>query len=138
MTALNAGRPQITPDKLRRKQFTLTPGTIAYHGGTAAVVRGTGKVAPATGAPGQVVIGKFAETVDASATGLNAEAPVTVELDEEITLEKFVNGASTDAVAPTNLLDTVYALDDQTVTIVPNASPVGIFWGFDGNARPQI
>lgn len=138
MTALTAPRPQITPDKLRRKQFTLTSGTIAYHGGTAAVVRGTGKVVPATGAAGQVVIGKFVETVDASATGFNADAPVTVELPEEITLEKFVNGATTDAVAAANLLDTVYALDDQTVTVVPNGSPVGIFWGFDGNNRVQV
>jgi hypothetical protein len=134
MTALTDNRAQITPSTLRRRQFTLAVGYHAYHGGTAAVLRGTINVVPATGAANQIPIGKFTEEVDATSVA----KLVTVELPEEITLTPFVNGATADAIAATDLLSMVYALDDQTATIVPNDCPLGPFWGFDGSSRALV
>lgn len=140
MTALSAGKTAITPSKWTRKQFTLTSGQKAWHGGLASLVIGTGKLVVAGSAmPSSGVnmcpIGKFAESVDASATGLNADSPATVEFDKEKTLSTFVNGTSGDIVAAADIGKVVYMLDDQTATIVSNASPLGIFWGFDGSSR---
>jgi hypothetical protein len=134
MTAQAAGKKRITPSLAMRRQFTLLSGKIAYHGAWAAVIlTGTnaGKWQPATGASNEKVLGKFVENVDASASGFNADSLVTVEFDREKTLSVCVNGASTDAFAATDVGKIAYALDDQTCTIVPNASPLGRFYGLD-------
>jgi hypothetical protein len=134
VTALTTGRKKITPSKAIRYDRTLLSGKIGYHGGTAVVLTAgasAGKFQPATGGAGELFVGKFAEDVNASSTGLNADSQIAVQFPQEKTLSTFVNGATTDAVAAGNLGQIVYALDDQTCTIVPNLCPLGRFWGFD-------
>lgn len=135
MTALAAGKTRYTPSQWKRMpSATLTSGKIAYTGGSAAIVVGTGKFVPATGSAKEIVVGKFTKDVDAS----SADKPCIVEFDQEKTLSVFVNGTSGDAIAAANVGSVVYALDDQTATIVPNASPLGIFWGFDVNLNVLV
>lgn len=124
MTALAENRG-LTTENWTRKQLTLTSGTKAFKGGIAALVLGTGKVVPATGAQNQLVIGTFAEEVDAA----GADKLVTVQFPVEKAITRFVNGTSGDAIAATHLGLLAYVKDDQTVTIVPTgSSPVGRIW----------
>jgi hypothetical protein len=88
----------LAKDKARRsfpwkyKSFTLASGTKAYKGG-AAVLNSSGKVVPATSTTGVIVIGSFAETVDAT----SGDLPVQVDLLREVILEYYANATASDA-----------------------------------------
>lgn len=124
MTALAADKPRTTK-QFKTLGFTLTSGTKAYKGGMAAIRLTTGKVVPATAAATDLVIGVFADNVDAT----SADKTVQVDLEREITAEWVANSTSTDAVAATDLGRTVYVADDATVTITPAGAVAGRCWG---------
>lgn len=124
MTALAADKPR-TVKQFKTLGFTLTSGTKAYKGARAAIRVPTGKVVPATSAATDLVIGVFADNVDAT----SADKTVQVDLEREITAEWYVNATSTDAVAATDLGKAVYVLDDATVTITPAGAIAGRCWG---------
>jgi hypothetical protein len=106
------------------KSFTLASGTKAYKGGRAAL-NSSGKVVPATSATGLLAIGVFHETVDATA----ADKPVTVDLEKEIVVERFVNATAGDACASTDVGQMGYMMDDQTVTKTASGRSVaGRIW----------
>ncbi len=136
MTALAKERMQLA-ENWKYRQFTLT-GAKGWKGGAAAIstVGATaGKVVPASALPGLIVIGKFAETIDATA----ADKLVNVELSLEIVIEWWVNGTAGDAVAATDVGKIAYIKDDNTVSILPNgSSPMGRIWAFDATKGVAI
>lgn len=120
----------LTADKARRqetwkhKSFTLASGTKAFKGARACL-NSTGKVVPATATTALLSIGVFDETVDAAA----ADKLVSVDLEKEVILERFVNGTAGDACAATDVGKLCYLLDDQTVSILPSGkSLAGRIW----------
>jgi hypothetical protein len=123
MTALAADKPR-TIKQFKTLDFTLTSGTKAFKGGMAAIRLPTGKVVPATAAATDLVIGVFAQNVDAT----SADKAVQVDLEREITAEWVANSASTDAVAAADVGRTVYVADDATVTITPAGAVAGRCW----------
>lgn len=130
MTALTAQRSR-SQDVWKYRQFTLASGSKAYKGGQCVINPGTGKVIPASAAVGQISIGVFAETVDASSTGTNADTPINVDLVREVQLEWWPNSGS-NAVAATDLGALCYMEDDNVVGISPiGFSLAGRVWGVD-------
>jgi hypothetical protein len=106
--------------------FTLASGTKAWKNGVAAIDLGSGKVVPASTRTDLFVIGKFTETVDASA----ADKLVNVRLAREIWVEWLNNDAA--SIAATDLGALCYLKDDQSVTITPTgASIAGRVWAVD-------
>jgi hypothetical protein len=107
-------------EQWKHKSFTLAAGFKAFKGGRA-VLNSSGTVQPATSAPGNVSFGMFDETVDATSGAL----PVSIDLEVEIQVERFVNATSTDAIAATDVGSMAYMVDDQTVGILPQLAGVG-------------
>ncbi len=136
MTALAKER-MITTERWKTRLFTLTGGKawknaiacLSTLGATA------GKVVVASAAPGLIVIGKFAETIDAT----SVDKSVNVELPIEIEVEWWPNGTAGDAVAATDVGGIGYIKDDNTVSILPNGSSVlGRIWAFDATKGVAI
>jgi hypothetical protein len=126
MTALAAARAR-SQEIWKYKRFTLLSGSIAYQGGIACIDTTTGKVVPGSTATTLLVIGMFAETIDASA----GDKLVNVDLGREVAIEWLVNSGS-GAVASTDVGSVCYVKDDQTVTITPTgASIAGRVWAVD-------
>lgn len=109
--------------KWKHRTFTLLSGTKAFAR-CAAFLTATGKVVPAQNAAAVLYIGLFDEDVDATA----ADAPVGVDLLEEVTLLRFVNATAGDAIAATDVGKLCYFLDDQTVQITPTPRLAGRVW----------
>lgn len=119
-------------EKWTFRQFTLTSGHKAFQGGRACIDTATGKVVEASTSTTQLPIGIFAENVDASSTGLNADSPVNVFLEKEITVVWFANDGGGGAVLAANRGSVCYMKDDQTVTITSaGASVAGRVWEVD-------
>lgn len=126
MTALAKERMS-TVERWTYKNFTLTSGTKAYQNGLCAVALGTGKVVPAAANASYLVIGKFANTVDAT----SAAKTVNVNFGRELEVEWFENDG-TSPVAATDLGALCYIQDDQTVRLSPSATAVaGRVWAVD-------
>lgn len=107
----------------KHKSFTLASGSVAYKGGRACL-NSSGKVVPASSATGLFAIGIFDEDVDATA----ADKPVSVDLEKELIVERFVNAGS-GAVAATDVGSVAYMLDDQTVTMTSTGRSIaGRVW----------
>lgn len=124
MSALTAERAR-RQEQWKYKEFTLLTPHKAWKGGRAVLLGGKVLPAGATGAAGGLVIGSFYSTVDAAA----ADATVTIVFDDEITVERLVNGTSTHAIVAADVGKLCYALDDQTVSIVPTGKAVaGRIW----------
>lgn len=127
MTALAQERTR-RQEVLKNIDVTLASGQKAYKGAQIFVSPATGKASIGGVVPGSRFIGLALETVDAT----SADKTLKVDLINEIVVEWFVNGTSTDAVASTDLYKDVYSLDDQTVSILPGAkSPLGRVWAVD-------
>ncbi len=108
------------------KQFTLASGHKAWKNGIAAIDLGTGKVIPAETAADLIVIGKFAETIDAT----SADKLVNVSFGREVWIEWFANDGT--SIVATDLGALCYLKDDQSVTITSTgASIAGRIWGVD-------
>jgi hypothetical protein len=108
------------------KQFTLASGNKAWKNAIAAIDLGSGKVVPAATATDLLVIGKFAETIDATA----GDKLVNISFGREIWVEWFANDST--SVAAVDLGALCYLKDDQSVTITPTgASIAGRIWGVD-------
>lgn len=109
------------------KQFTLASGTKAWKNGMACIELSTGKVVPGVLDATLLYIGKFAETVDATA----GDKLVNVELGKEIEVIWWAN----DSVAPVDAGDIgnlCYIADDQTVSMTSTgASIAGRVWAVD-------
>jgi hypothetical protein len=100
-----------------------------YQGGLACVDRATGLVAKAFAATTLMPIGKY--TKDQLTTG---NAPVLIELFDEIQAEWIKNAAGGDAVTAADLLGLCYLRDDETVGVDDDTntlSVAGVVWGVD-------
>lgn len=116
-------------------QFTLLSGSIAYQGALCALQVSSGKVIPATANTTDLIIGSFAEKVDAS----SADKLVNVDLIEEVTVRWFVNATAGDAVAATDVGKIGYVLDSQTISILPAGKyPAGRIWAVDSTKGVAI
>lgn len=113
--------------------FTLKSGTKGYKGGKVALDIATGKVVPATSVTAQLLIGVFAETIDAT----SADKSVTVDMEREIQADWWTNGTAGEAIAATDVGKMAYQMDDQTVSILAGVSggagrcPAGRIWAVD-------
>ena len=124
MTALSNERMS-SREAWTYKQFTLT-GAKAWKNGIAAIDLGSGKVVPASTRTDLVAIGKFAETVDATA----ADKLVNVNLSREVWVDWFVNDGN--SIVATDLGALCYLKDDQSVTITATGGSVaGRIWAVD-------
>lgn len=127
MTALANERMSST-ERWTRKQFPLAVGNKAWKNGIACADLSSGKVEPGHGEADLLVIGRFAETIDATA----AEKLVNVDLGMEIEVVWYENATAGDAVVAADLFNLCYVLDDQTVTRTPGGRPVaGRIWAVD-------
>lgn len=130
MAALTAER-RMREETWSKKAFKLPTANTAFKGGIAMWDQSLGKCVPAsTGATAVdcVVLGTFAETV-ANTSG--ADKDVVVHLKREIRVKWFKNDG-TNPVTATDLLKTVYAVDDQTASILnTNRSALGVAWAID-------
>jgi hypothetical protein len=125
MTALTNER-QSSYEAWRSHLFTLASGHKAWKNGLAAIAVGTGKVVPGATATGLFIIGKFSETIDATAGDLL----VNVRLAREVEIEWLNNDGASLAVTDIGAL--CYIKDDQSVTLVPtSASVAGRVWGIE-------
>lgn len=126
MTALAADR-QGNAKAFSILPFTLTAGTKAYKGGLAVIVIGAGTVSPGSAATGRVVIGTFAETVDATA----GAKTVAVQMQREITAT-WLAAHSVSAPVATDIGRICYVQDDQTVTMADTGRSIaGRVWAVD-------
>jgi hypothetical protein len=108
------------------KQFPLAVGNKGYKGGIACLDQSTGKCEPGHSESDLLVIGKFAETVDATA----AEALINVEFPREIWVQWWVNAAS--SIAASDVGNLCFVLDDQSVTLTAAGNSVaGRIWAVD-------
>lgn len=133
MSALTAAKG-LKEEKWTYRQFTLTSGHKAWQGGRACLDTTTGKMVEASASTTQLPIGVFAESVDASSTGLNADSPVNVYLEKEITVVWFANDGGGGAVLAANVGSVCYMKDDQTVSITSSGRSVaGRVWAIDSS-----
>jgi hypothetical protein len=124
MTALTRQRAS-SVERWNYKEFTLASGNVAYKGGIACLDLSTGKVEPGHVESDLLVIGSFAENVDAT----SADKLVNVELGKEIEVRWYANHSGGDAVASTDIGKLCYVQDDQTVTITSTGRSVaGRVW----------
>lgn len=124
MTALSQEKMSFS-ERWNYKQFTLASGNKAWKHGIACLDVSTGKVEPGHAESDLLVIGKFAETVDAT----SADKLVNIKFPMEIDVEWWSNDTGTPVVA-TDLGKVCYVLDDQTVTMNPVGAPAaGRVWG---------
>lgn len=127
MTALAKERMSLV-ERWTRRQLTLASGNKAWKGGIAALDLSTGKVEPGHAETDLLVIGSFAETVDAAL----ADALVDVDFGREIEARWLANATAGDAIAATDVGSLCYVMDDQTVTITPTGRSIaGRVWGVD-------
>jgi hypothetical protein len=106
--------------------FTLASGNKAWKNAIIGIDLGSGKVVPASTRTDLFVIGKAAETVDAT----SADKLLNVRLAREIWVEWLANDAT--SIVATDLGALCYLKDDQSVTITPTgASVAGRVWGVD-------
>lgn len=104
------------------KQFTLASGNKAFKGGIACIDLSTGKCEPGHTESDLLVIGTFAEDVDATL----ADKLVNVKFDKEKVVRWWANAGT---IASTDVGSLCYVLDDQTVTLTPTgASIAGRIW----------
>jgi hypothetical protein len=125
MTALAREKMQII-ERWTRHLFTLASGKKAWQGGLAALNTATGKVEPASSAAGLVVIGVFAESIDAT----TADKEVNVDLGLEIEVRWWAN-AGTGGATATDLGKIAFVVDDQTVGITEGPVVAGRIWAVD-------
>ncbi len=112
MTAL-VNKRQTDFSKWRNRVLTLKSGEKAYLGGIALGDPSTGKVLNGASATGKLFLGLFAESVDASATGFNADSDVNVDFMQEITAGWFANDGG---ITIADRFNPAYVADDQTVS----------------------
>ncbi len=126
MTAL-ANERMSGVERWTHKQFPLAVGNKAWKGGIATIDLSTGKCEPGHVESDLANLGKFNETVDATA----AEKLVDVDLGMEIEVVWWAN----DAVSPVTaamLLSLCYIMDDQTVSSDGSGrSAAGRVWAVD-------
>lgn len=125
MTALTNERMS-NQESWQSHLFTLASGNKAWKNGVAAIDLTTGKVVPASATLNLFVVGKFAETVDATA----GDKAVNVRLQHEIWVEWLSNDSSSVTAADVGSL--CFVKDDQTVSMTENGSSVaGRVWAVD-------
>lgn len=126
MTALTKERMS-SSERWRYKQFPLAVGNKGWKNGTAAIDLSTGKVEPGHAETDLFVIGKFAETVDAT----SAEKLINVDLCREVEIEWLENSAGS-ALDAGDVGSLCYVEDDQTVTGDSTGTSIaGRVWAVD-------
>jgi hypothetical protein len=103
--------------------FPLAVGNKGWKNGMCGIDLSTGKVEPAHAESDLFIIGRFAETIDAT----SAEKQINVNLGMEIEVEWWAQDASIEAADVGSM---AYALDDQTVGIAGSAV-AGRIWAVD-------
>lgn len=126
MTALAKERMAST-ERWRYKQFPLAVGNKGFKNGAAGIDLSTGKVEPGHAETDLFMIGKFAETIDAT----SAEKLINVDLCRELEIEWWENSAGSPLDAG-DVGGLCYVEDDQTVTgDSSGASVAGRVWAVD-------
>ena len=125
MTALTRERAS-SIERWTYHLFPLAATKKAWKGGIAAFELGTGKVVPAAADTDHLVIGKFADSVDAT----EGERKVNVNLGMEIEVEWWSNDAGS-PVAADDLGMLRYVLDDQTASMATTGPVLGRVWAVD-------
>ena len=126
MTALAKSR-QSSQLRFSYKKFTLASGNVAYKNGIAALDLSTGKVEPGHAEGDLIVLGVFAEDMDAT----SADKTVTVDIGREVCCNYWENGST---IVAADVGKVCYVADDQTVTLSPSSSgaPIaGRIWNVD-------
>lgn len=123
MTALAAER-MASVERITYRRMTLASGYKGWKNALAAVDPTTGKLRPAVALSRMIVIGKFAETVDATA----GDKTVNVNFGREFEAEWWTNSSGS-PVAATDVGNYCLIEDDQTVAMVSAGAPVaGRIW----------
>lgn len=105
------------------RTFTLASGEVAEQGKLAMLDTSTGKLVTSTEAAGLVCVGLFMDDITAT-----ADTPCRVKLKRPVTVVWMENSVA-NAVGATDILTTVYAEDDETVsTNSTDTSAAGIAW----------
>lgn len=134
MTALAQER-QGSRERWTYKQFTLASGNKAWKGGIACLDLSTGKVEPGHAETDLLLLGQFAETVDAA----GGDKLVNVNLWREIDVIWYANAPGGDAVVATDIGSLCYVFDDQTVTkTATGRSVAGRVWAIDATLGVAI
>jgi len=124
MTALSNEKMSQT-ERWGSHLFPLAVGNKGWKNGIAALDLSTGKVEPGHIESDLFVIGRFAETIDAT----SAEKQIQVNLGREIEIEWFANGGTGSACVAADVGNLCYVDDDQTVTITASGRSVaGRIW----------
>jgi len=127
MAAATAERPRRF-ETWKHKDFILASGFKAWKGTRAMLDPITGKVRPATAVTGLLAIGIFNETIDAAA----GDKTISVDLEDEIVVERFANDTAGNAVLATDVGKIAYHTDDNTVSITSlGKSQAGRIWDVD-------
>jgi hypothetical protein len=127
MTAL-ANERQSSQEAWTYHLFTLASGNKAWKNALIGIDLGTGKVVPASTRSDLFIIGKAAETIDAS----SADKLLNVRLAREIWVEWLNNDGG--SIVATDLGALCYLKDDQSVTSVSTgASVAGRVWAVDSS-----
>jgi hypothetical protein len=117
MAALTQAR-MVDFETWRNKQLTLKSGEKAFTGGIALGDPATGKMWSGGSHSTALWLGLFAETVDASASGTNADTLVNVDFMQEVKVVWLDNDGSIDA---TKVFAPCYVVDDHTVSATSTA-----------------
>lgn len=108
--------------------FALATGLTVYTGSAIFWDPVTNKVTNAI-APGLVFLGVYTGNPADQVTGKfvgDGTTKIQVGLIQDVLAVYFANGTGGDAIAATDLLETAYALDDATASILPvGKSPLG-------------
>jgi hypothetical protein len=112
-------------EKFTYRVFTLATGNKAWKHARIGIDLSTGKLEPMHAESDLLDIGVADETVDAT----SADKDLNVNLEREVIAQWMANGTAGDAVASTDVGKICYALDDQTVSILPiGKSIAGRVW----------
>lgn len=123
MTALLQEKMSVT-ERWIYKQFPLLVGKKAWKGGMCVMAIG-GIVEPGRLGASLMVIGRFAETIDAT----TVTKLVNVNLGMEIEVEWWANAG---AVVAADIGTLAYVADDQSVSADPTGGSVaGLIWAVD-------
>ncbi len=114
MTALQAARAPDKRSQTRVRQFKVAAGVVIWQGALVALVTASGVTLaqPAVAATGQTIVGLAMFTAD-NRTGAAGAIAVNVANDAA-----QMNNDTVNPVTAANIGATVYAIDDNTVSIL--------------------
>lgn len=118
----------LAEERWKFRRLTLASGTVAYLNRACGIDLTSGKVKPMASSATLLYIGVFAEGIDAT----SGDKSVNVNLLNEVTGVRYVNGAGAEAVHVADVGNLAWFMDDQTVSISEQSrSLAGRIWDVD-------